>query len=197
MKLEVSYALAADELRLRCSLHNPTPHRIYVLHLSMNTGEPELWIRRESSRIVAVDLGLSTTPPSSVPVGMCVYWPSRSAGEPVEPGATLALERPLELPLVESLATAQPADSPDRETTEVDTLIVRCFYAAPPVGWEKPARSGLAGVWDGILGRDPRPPRAVQGYDLREIASETVQASVTLSRPVPLIGLRGAKKPNH
>jgi hypothetical protein len=190
MELEVSAEPAGSSIRLHCLFHNSGPDRVYVLHVTMNTGVPELWIHHHGGRSAVIELGLRTLNASDVPLGMSVSGLSRSAGEPVQPGATFELERDLPIPLVVSQAFTHPAHSAARYTAEVDTLIVRCFYAAPPTGWEEQLRSGLAGFWDRIRGCRPRPTSAIRGYDLLGIPSQMVETSVALPQPVALMGLR-------
>ena len=148
---QVSARVDTARLTLACALRNRGGATIYLLHLSMYGGEPELYVRHLGDGAAEISFGLNPVLASDLPPEMTVTWLARSAGEPIAPGTTLHLEETLPVPLREPdlLLAWQGRPAPIAEA--VSRLNLVFHYAEAPA--KPPLRAPRRGF--DLEGADP------------------------------------------
>lgn len=171
-----------DQLILTGAVHNEGSSRVYLLHRSMSDGAPQVYVMFGGAGFADVSFGLAPLELGDLPPGQHVTWRPRSAGDPIEPGASLALHARLPLPLRDPdlLTDAEPVPV----ATTVSRIRVILRYALAPVA--PPPRTGLGRLWFRFMGRPAQPPRAPQGgFDLLGAEVAALERAIDLPEPVP------------
>ncbi len=186
MKIRAEVHIEATHLIVSSAATNDDSATAYLLHLEFyGSSLPTLNVL--DGETAQLSFGRIPRDPANTGGG-CGAWPSRSAGDPVAPGATLRLETRLPLPLAEH-NVLRPFGGPNRggpifEET-VSRLLLVFPYAVPPPSWRPPARPGLRGVWDRLSQPGRRPtPAPNGGFDVYGTETRVVTTPITLPRPL-------------
>ena len=99
LQVRADVAVQDDRICFTCSVTNEGPVRVYLLYRSFFSGEPDLHTLYLDEGSAQINVGLQPLDPQDLRAHTTVTWPSRSAGDPIEPAAALRFSATLPLPL--------------------------------------------------------------------------------------------------